>query len=111
MSYSYVIIVVIVSYILKAFAKLKWDNIPVKYVPLGNVIIGFASALICYFTKIESSLLDAITLCLVATMGSDGISSIYNSIQKDSEEIKNEILKNNVDINKNNQNPNSQDNK
>ena len=40
------------------------------------VIIGVISALICYFTKIESNLLTAFVLCLSGTMSAGGIADL-----------------------------------
>ena len=50
--------------------------IPNKYIPLQNVIIGLISAFVCYFTKIETDLLQAIVLCLISTMGAGGIADL-----------------------------------
>ena len=76
MEITYVIIITVVAYGLGAITKLFIDKIPNKYIPLQNVIIGLISALICYCTKIESNLLQAIVLCLVSTMGAGGIADL-----------------------------------
>lgn len=68
MEITYVIIIGIIAYIFGAITKIFIDSIPNKYIPIQNVIIGVVSALICYFTKIEQNLLQAIVLCLVAVL-------------------------------------------
>lgn len=76
MAITYVIIISIVAYIFGAITKAFIDSIPNKYIPLQNVIIGIISALICYFTKVEPDLLQAIVLCIIATMGAGGIADL-----------------------------------
>lgn len=76
MEITYVVIITIVAYVLGSITKLFIDKIPNKYIPLQNVLIGLISAFICYFTKIETSLLQAIVLCLMATMGAGGIADL-----------------------------------
>lgn len=78
MEITYVIIIAIVAYILGAITKIFIDAVPNKYIPIQNVIVGIVSALICYFTGIETNLLQAIVLCLVATMGAGGIADLVN---------------------------------
>ena len=73
MEITYVIIIAIIAYICGAITKIFIDEIPNKYIPIQNVIIGLISAIICYFTNIEPNLLQAIALCLVATMGAGGL--------------------------------------
>ena len=76
MEITYVVIITIVAYVLGAITKTFISEIPNKYIPLQNVIIGVVSAIICYATKIETDLLQAIVLCLVATMGAGGIADL-----------------------------------
>ena len=78
MEITYVVIIAIVAYVLGAITKIFIDSIPNKYIPIQNVIVGIISALICYFTGIEANLLQAIVLCLVATMGAGGIADLIN---------------------------------
>ena len=80
MEITYVVIIAIVAYILGAITKIFIDSVPNKYIPIQNVVVGIISALICYFTGIESSLLQAIVLCVVATMGAGGIADLYKTI-------------------------------
>ena len=83
MKITYVIIIAIIAYICGAITKIFVDSIPNKYIPIQNVIIGVISAIICYFTGIEPNLLQAIVLCLVATMGAGGIADLINIKNKE----------------------------
>lgn len=83
MEITYVIIIAIIAYIFGAITKIFIDSIPNKYIPIQNVVIGVISAIICYFTGIEPNLLQAIVLCLVATMGAGGIADLINIKNKE----------------------------
>ena len=78
MEITYVIIIAIVAYILGAITKMFIGALPNKYIPIQNVVVGIISALICYFTDIETNLIQAIVLCLAATMGAGGIADLIN---------------------------------
>ena len=78
MEITYVIIIAIIAYIFGAITKIFIDEIPNKFIPVQNVIVGIISALICYFTGIEPNLLQSIVLCVVATMGAGGIADLIN---------------------------------
>ena len=78
MEITYVIIIAIIAYICGAITKIFIDEIPNKFIPIQNVIIGVISAIICYFTGIEPNLLQSIVLCLVATMGAGGVADLIN---------------------------------
>lgn len=78
MEITYVIIIAIIAYVFGSITKIFVDNIPNKYIPIQNVIIGIISAIICYFTGIEPNLLQAIVLCIVACMGAGGIADLIN---------------------------------
>ena len=83
MEITYVIVIAIIAYICGAITKIFIDEIPNKYIPIQNVVIGVISAVICYFTGIEPNLLQAIVLCLVATMGAGGIADLINIKNKE----------------------------
>ena len=85
MEITYVIIIAIIAYVFGAITKIFVDNIPNKYIPIQNVIIGIISAIICYFTGIEPNLLQAIVLCIVACMGAGGIADLINIKNKKEE--------------------------
>lgn len=84
MTVSYVIVVAVVTYILGAFTKLKWSSLPNKYIPVQNVIIAIISALICFFTKVESNFINSFVLCFAATMGAGGVADLVKVIPKSS---------------------------
>lgn len=86
MEITYLVIIAIVAYILGAITKVFIDKIPNKYIPLQNVIVGLVSAFICYFAKIETNLLQAIGLCMFATMGAGGISDLIKVFKSKKEE-------------------------
>lgn len=83
MQVTYVIIVAIITYVLGAFTKIKWEAIPNKYIPIQNVIIAIISTLFCYFTKIEPNFIQSFVLCFTATMGAGGMSSLIKILKKD----------------------------
>lgn len=83
MEITYVIIIAIIAYICGSITKIFIDEIPNKFIPVQNVVIGIISALICYFTGVEPNLLQAIVLCLVATMGAGGIADLINIKNKE----------------------------
>lgn len=83
MEITYVIIIAIIAYICGAITKIFIDEIPNKFIPVQNVVIGIISALICYFTGIEANLLQSIVLCLVACMGAGGIADLINIKNKE----------------------------
>lgn len=83
MEITYVIIIAIIAYIFGAITKIFVDSIPNKFIPIQNVVIGVISAIICYFTGIEPNLLQAIVLCIVATMGAGGIADLINIKNKE----------------------------
>lgn len=76
MEITYMVILTIITYIFGAITKVFIDNVPNKFIPLQNVIIGIAAGLICYFTKIESNLLQALCLCLMSTMTAGGVADL-----------------------------------
>lgn len=78
MEITYVVIIAIVAYVLGAITKIFIETVPNKYIPIQNVVVGIVSALICYFTGVESNLLQAVVLCVVATMGAGGIADLIN---------------------------------
>ena len=83
MEITYVVVIAIIAYIFGAITKIFIDSIPNKYIPIQNVVIGLISGLICYFTGIEANFLQAIVLCLVATMGAGGIADLINIKNKE----------------------------
>lgn len=79
---TYIVIVAIVAYICGAITKCFIDEIPNKFIPIQNVIIGVVSALICYFCNIETNMLQAFVLCITASMGAGGIADLTKLAKK-----------------------------
>ena len=82
MEITYVVIIAIIAYILGSITKVFIDKVPNKFIPLQNVIVGIVSGLICYFTNIETSLLQALVLCLSSTMCAGGIADLTKIFKK-----------------------------
>ena len=77
MEVTYTVIVFIITYIFGAITKTFIDEIPNKFIPLQNVIIGIISGLICYFVGIESNLLQSLVLCFMAAIGAGGTADLF----------------------------------
>ena len=76
MEITYSVIVFIVTYVLGAISKIKFDNMPNNLIPLQNVLIGLISTLVCYFAGIESNILQSFVLCMTASMGAGGVADL-----------------------------------
>ncbi len=78
MEITYAIIVALVAYIFGAITKIFVEKLPNKYIPIQNVTIGLLAGLICYFTNVETNLMQSLVLCLISTMGAGGIADLIN---------------------------------
>ena len=85
MEITHVVIVAIMTYVAGAITKTFVDSVPNKYIPLQNVLIGIVSGLICYFCAIETNLLQALVLCLMATMCAGGVADLMKINKKEGE--------------------------
>ena len=85
MEITYVVIVFVVTYIFGSITKIFVDKIPNKFIPLQNVLIGLVSGLICYFTKIEANLLQALILCFMGAIGAGGTADLVKLAKKGDE--------------------------
>lgn len=79
MEVTYVVIVGMITYILGAITKIFIDSIPNKYIPIQNVIIGLISGLVCYYTKVETNLLQALVLCFTAATAAGGTADLLQT--------------------------------
>lgn len=79
---TYVVVVGIITYILGAITKCFIETIPNKFIPIQNVVIGAISGCVCYFTQIESNLLQALVLCFIAANAAGGISDLMQTNSK-----------------------------
>lgn len=85
MEVTYIIIVAIITYFFGAITKTFIDSVPNKFIPIQNVLIGIISAMVCYFTKVETDLLQSIVLCFMASTGANGVHQIVQTITKGGE--------------------------
>ena len=83
MEVTYTIIVFVITYIFGAINKAFFKQIPNRFIPLQNVLIGIISGLICYFTKIETNLLQALILCFMSSIGAGGTADLTKIIKGD----------------------------
>lgn len=79
---TYAIIISIVTYVIGAVTKMKWNYLHNKYIPIQNVVIAFISAFICFFSKIEPNFLQALVLCFSATMCAGGTYDLIKVFDK-----------------------------
>lgn len=75
MEISYAVMVFITTYICGAFTKTFIDEIPNKYIPLQNVIIGILSGVAYYFITGED-LVQSLILCFMAAIGAGGTADL-----------------------------------
>lgn len=79
---DYTIIVFIITYICGAITKSFVDEVPNKFIPIQNVIIGIASGFICYFIGFEQNLVQALILCFMASVGAGGTADLVKVGEK-----------------------------
>lgn len=72
MEITYMVVIGLITYILGAITKMFVDVIPKKYIPIQNVVIGIVSAIVCIVFGLIPEPLQALVLCLSATMGAGG---------------------------------------
>lgn len=83
MELTYMVIVTLVTLVAGAITKTFVDIIPNKFIPMQNLLIGVVSALLCYFGGIESNLLQAVCLCIFASMGAGGIVDLRKTTKQE----------------------------
>jgi len=76
MEITYMVIVTLVTLIAGAITKTFVDVVPNKFIPLQNLIIGLVATAICFFGGIETDFLQALCLCVFASMGAGGIADL-----------------------------------
>lgn len=76
------IVISVVAYVLGAITKMFVFQIPNKYIPIQNVIIGLISAIVCFIAKLDNNFLNILVSCLLATMGAGGLSDLVNGFKK-----------------------------
>lgn len=81
MTTNVTMVIMFVAYAFGVISKLFIAKIPNKYLPLQNLLIGFISALICFFAKLEPNFGEALIVCLMATMSAGGISDLIKHLK------------------------------
>lgn len=82
MEMTYTTIVFITTYIVGAITKTFADNIPNRFIPIQNVIIGVFSGFVCYFIGFEENLVTSLILCIVASLGAGGTADLMKVGEK-----------------------------
>ena len=73
------VVVMVVAYVCGAITKLLINNIPDRYIPIQNVIVGKLSGVICFFVGLEENILDAIIICLMSALSAGGVSDLIKT--------------------------------
>ena len=66
----------LVAYVFGAITKMFIENVPNKFIPIQNVVIGIVSGIICFFLKLDDNLLNSILVGLMSTMSAGGIADL-----------------------------------
>jgi len=83
MEITYTVIVYIITYIMGALNKLFFKEIPNKYIPIQNVIIGVLSGVACYYLGIYDNMLQSLVLCFMSAIGAGGTADLVKTIKGD----------------------------
>ncbi len=78
MTISLSVVIMLVAYIFGAITKLFTQNLPSKFIPMQNVVIGLISGIICFFLKLDENLLNSILVGIMSTMSAGGIADLIN---------------------------------
>ncbi len=73
------IVIMLVAYVFGAITKMFIDTIPNKFIPIQNVLIGVLSGIICFYLKINDTLLEAILLGIMSTMSAGGLADLIDT--------------------------------
>ena len=76
------VIVMLVTYICGAITKIFIEEIPNRYIPIQNVIIGIISGVICFFIKIDDNIIESILICLMSALSAGVISDLVDTNKK-----------------------------
>ena len=76
------VIVMLVTYICGAITKIFIEEIPNRYIPIQNVIIGIISGVICFFIEIDYNIIESILICLMSALSAGGISDLIDTNKK-----------------------------
>ncbi len=53
-----------------------------KNIPFQNLAIGIIAGILCYLTKVEPNLLEAIILCVISAFSAGGVYDLSRSARK-----------------------------
>ena len=76
------VIVMLVTYICGAITKIFIEEIPNRYIPIQNVIIGIISGVICFFIEIDYNIIESILICLMSALSAGVISDLVDTNKK-----------------------------
>lgn len=88
MTISLSVIIMLVAYVFGAITKIFIENIPNKFIPIQNVVIGILSGVVCYFLQIDDNLLNSIVVCIMSTMSAGGIADLIETRKLQDNETK-----------------------
>lgn len=66
------VIIGVITLIAGAITKTFIEEIPTKFIPIQNLAIGIISAIICIVFDVETNILQAFVLCILASFGAGG---------------------------------------
>ena len=78
----------LVAYVFGAITKIFIENIPNKFIPIQNVVIGILSGVGCFFLHIDDNLLNSIVVCIMSTMSAGGIADLIETRKRQDNETK-----------------------
>lgn len=81
------VVIMLVAYTFGAIAKIFIEKLPNKYIPIQNIIIGVVSGIVCYFLKIDDSMLNSILLGIMSTMSAGGIADLIKIPKTDDDTL------------------------
>lgn len=88
MTISLSVIIMLVAYVFGAITKIFIENVPNKFIPIQNVVIGILSGVVCYFLHIDNNLLNSIVVCIMSTMSAGGIADLIETRKLQDNETK-----------------------
>lgn len=88
MTISLSVIIMLVAYIFGAITKIFIENVPNKFIPIQNVVIGILSGVVCFFLHIYDNLLNSIVVCIMSTMSAGGIADLIETRKRQDNETK-----------------------
>lgn len=88
MTISLSVIIMLVAYVFGAITKIFIENVPNKFIPIQNVVIGILSGVVCFFLRIDDNLLNSIVVCIMSTMSAGGIADLIETRKLQDNETK-----------------------